>query len=121
MADRVIGGTPKGTKSLCLTCRAAHHVSGLNLQHVVYCQKLNPSARITFPVETCSGYDDKRVPALYQMEEIAWQVQSRNRGAVGFAGGRDLTIQIVPPSEANKPSPPQATPTSSGEDTHAKS
>lgn len=115
MADRVIGGTPKGTKSLCVTCRAAHHVSGLNLQQVVYCQKLSPSARITFPVETCSGYDDKRNPALYQMEEIAWQVQSRSRGSVGFAGDRDLSIQIVPPASkadqpASSPMPTQEVP-----------
>jgi hypothetical protein len=109
MSDKVMGGTPVGTQSLCVTCRAAYRVRGLNFQEVVYCQKLTPSARITFPVETCSAYDDKRTPALYQMEEIAWQVQSRNRGAVGFAGGRDMTIQIVPPGErTNQPAPPQA-------------
>ena len=119
MADRVIGGTPKGTTSLCITCRAAHRVTGLNLQLVVYCQKINPTARITFPVETCSGYDDKRLPSVYDMEAIAWKVESRNRGAVGFAGGRDLTIQIVPPSESRHEQP-QAMPTSVGEDTHAK-
>lgn len=111
--DKVFGGTPRGFQSLCKTCRNAQRMTGLNLQEVVFCQALARSPAITFPVETCSLYDDRRLPSLQRMQEIAWEVQSRNRGAVGFAGGRDMTIQIVPPSRpypSDEPKPAAESP-----------
>lgn len=101
--DKVHGGTPKGSSSLCYTCRAAQRIRGLNFQETIICGMQHPSLLVTFPVETCSSYDDKRLPALYAMERIAWEVKSRNRGAVGFVGDRDMVIEITPPNNDQGP------------------
>ena len=106
MSDKVYGGTPSGTASLCLTCRQAHSLRGLNLQEVVRCCALNPVAIITFPVEKCSLYDDKRLPPLGEMREIAWIVTSRNRGPVGFTDNRASEIHIEPPNRYEYPVQP---------------
>lgn len=104
--DKVIGGTPIGTRSMCDTCRAAHRVIGLNRQEVVMCRQTNPMLRITFPVSECSVYDDKRTPSLYQMEQIAWNVTARNRKPTGFAQEATTEIHIEPPD----PRSPNSTP-----------
>lgn len=64
--------------------------------------------KITIPVETCSVYDDKRMPSLYMMEQIAWEVTCRNRGPVGFAkdGTVDVVIQPRTNTFPNGPLPP---------------
>lgn len=106
--DKVSGGTPKGFTSLCKTCRNAQVMRGLNLQEELHCHATyyRPK-KIEFPVETCSAYDDKRVPSLWQMEKIAWEVVSRSRGPVGFAGGMTNEIIIRPPkSDEETPGQP---------------
>jgi hypothetical protein len=95
--NKVYGGTPVGNKSLCATCRMAHHVRGIDMQEQLICRGYQNTLFIRFPVETCSIYDDKRVPSLYQMEQIAWAVTSRSRGAVGFGGQAANEIHIEPP------------------------
>lgn len=110
MADRVIGGTPVGNKSLCATCRMAHHVRGINMQEVTLCRANNLPLTVRFPVETCSIYDDKRIPSFYQMEQIAWAVTSRSRGAVGFGGELTREIHIEPPDRSNSQQPAAAPP-----------
>lgn len=67
------------------------------MQQVVMCRQTNPQIAIRFPVETCSVYDDKRTPSLYQMEQIAWQIQSRSRGPTGFAQENIVEVTISPP------------------------
>lgn len=110
MADKVHGGTPVGNQSLCVTCRAAHVVRGVNMQEMTIC-RVGQAFTVKFPVATCSAYDDKRQPPIWEMEKIAWQVQSRSRGPVGFTGGRSLLITIEPPSNPFGP-PMQPAPTS---------
>lgn len=100
MADKVMGGTPQGEKSLCTTCRMAQNIRGLNFQEVVLCHAYTPAFAVPFPVETCSIYDDKRVPSLYQMERIAWAVTSRSRGPVGFGGAGAQEVHIEPPIQS---------------------
>lgn len=111
MADKVQGGTPRGITSLCVTCRAAHNVVGVNMQRVTIC-RIGQPVQVTFPISECSAYDDKRIPALHQMYEIAWEVKSRIRGQAGFAEPRrDMDITISPPDRVNQPGMPAATPT----------
>ena len=98
MSDKVLGGTPKGLESMCSTCRYAQRIRGMNLQELVICRNNTP-VRVPFPVAECSTYDDKRKPAIWDMEKIAWQVESRNRGAVGFGEASTREIRINPPSE----------------------
>ena len=48
-------------------------------------------ARITFRVTTCSGYTDRRLPSMRDMEEIAWVLRSDpRRNQVGFVPARKL-------------------------------
>ena len=54
---------------------------------------------VRFPVSECSAYDDKRMPSRYDMEQIAWMVQSKNRGPVGFAANGSMEVEIVSPAE----------------------
>lgn len=111
MSDKVIGGTPRGIESKCTTCRAAQVMRGVNLQSVIYCQSLPRNPRITFPVEECSLYDDKRNPSLYDMQQIAWEVHSRNRGPVGFGDGvRHMEVVISPPEPRKDQPMPTTTP-----------
>jgi len=97
--NKVIGGTPRSDRaSMCLTCRLAWHMKTVNLGEIIICRAIGQGLRITAPVVECITYDDKRVPSLYDMEQVAWEVKSRNRGAVGFGGARDLSIEITPPA-----------------------
>ena len=52
MADKLIGGTPVGNRSLCATCRFSQVMRGLNMQEQTYCLRLGRiPPLITFPVE----------------------------------------------------------------------
>lgn len=93
---KVRDGTPKTATSLCVTCRNATIVKGTNLQQLVRCSDLE--RLINFPVADCTGYENKAHPRMYQLEEIAWIVQSRARGPAGFQGDR-TEIEIVPPKK----------------------
>lgn len=106
--DKVLGGTPRGFVSLCVTCRSAHIIRGMNLQHEVFCRAMPQLTRIGFPVENCSIYDDKRNPSLYEMEQIAWEVKSRNRAPMGFSRNGERDVVIEPPNKNpyNVPSQP---------------
>jgi hypothetical protein len=43
--------------------------------------------RIIYPVRSCSDYDDKRIPSLWQMEKVAWRFSADNRKkTAGFLG-----------------------------------
>jgi hypothetical protein len=106
--DKVHGGTPQGSRSLCATCRMAHNLTGLNFQQETYCGLYGHPRRINFPIATCSFYDDKRVPSLYQMQQIAWNVTSRKRGPTGFSEADRLEVHIDPPNPIGEqlPVPP---------------
>lgn len=105
--DKVQGGTPRGFESMCVTCRYAQVVRGLNLQSAIVCHYASQAPQVVrFPVERCSTYDDKRMPPLYQMREIAWNISARNRGPVGF-GDASYEIKVTPPEpgQQNQPLP----------------
>jgi hypothetical protein len=116
MANKVIGGTPRGNESLCVTCRMAHNIVGVNMQRITVCRS-GQSFQVRFPVSECSVYDDKRMPALYQMQDIAWEVKSRSHGPAGFAGKNDLSIVISPP-DPSKNAPQPSTPTATEPEGH---
>jgi len=96
--DKVRDGTPISRESLCLGCRNARIVKGLNFERIVHCIAFGQqSIQISFPVVECSAYDDKSLPPLYEMKEIAWVVKSRNRGPMGFTDGSTTEITVEPP------------------------
>lgn len=103
---KVLNGTPKGSGSLCFSCSHAHVIKGTEFQQQVWCQRFyyRPEV-IKFKVADCSNYQNKSQPSLGQMEQIAWEVKSRNRGPVGFGGNGNqaLEIEICPPSKKDDP------------------
>lgn len=100
--DKVIGGTPVGGRSMCATCRFAQNMRGINMQEETRCLRMQPALRIVFPVATCNGYDDKRMPSLYDMEQIAWSIKCRVRGQTGFADNK-RDVEIEPPANGQPP------------------
>ncbi len=69
------------------------------MQEELRCLRMGQnSVRITYPVDKCSGYDDKRVPSLYDMEQIAWNIKCRGvRGQSGFAANTNNEVEVTPP------------------------
>lgn len=101
--NKVHGGTPKTVKSLCLSCRNAQVVKGLNFEHLIYCSEIGwgSTAKINFTVTECSKYDDKSHPSLADYYKTGWVIESRNRGPVGFKGGaEEREITINPPKKS---------------------
>jgi len=94
MRIKIRGGTVKhGEPSLCLNCRHAMIVEGVNLrQRIVECTELSiQHSRITFPITSCTRFADRRQPSLREMEEIAWVLRTDpKRNQVGFVRAREL-------------------------------
>jgi len=68
----VQGGTPAG-EPLCRTCRLAHIVQGLSLSDTeLWCNAVSPSRRRYTEAHECASYDDKRLPQMYMLEQLAW-------------------------------------------------
>ena len=104
--NKVIGGTPKSGQSLCLTCRNAIVVKGHNLENLVQCTELYGDYVVPFSVSECSRYDDKSTPALHDMKQIAWAIETKPKNKAGFASGTaakgedgTLDIVITPPKK----------------------
>lgn len=95
--DKVRGGTPKAASSMCLSCRLAQVTRGINCEEIVICRSNGQGVRVSFPVVECSMYDDKSLPPLYEMQNIAWVIKSRNRGPMGFTEGNRTEITVEPP------------------------
>ena len=48
-------------------------------------------SHLTFPVVTCTGYSDRRLASLRDMEDIAWVLRSdERRNENGYVRARDL-------------------------------
>src|SRR6185312_13777828 len=99
--DKVYGGTPQGSQSLCLSCRWAQNVEGINMQHQSTCLRTTPTQIVRFPVAKCSGYDDKNLPSLQRMMECAWDIKTTVKPVSGFLDGV-RKVEITPP-DPNRP------------------
>jgi hypothetical protein len=87
MRLKIRGGTANsGDPSLCVTCRFATIVKGQRLRdEIVECSRMSDHSRITFPVNFCTGYSDRRHASIREMEEIAWVLRSDpRRKEIGF-------------------------------------
>ena len=96
MRLKIRGGTADSSEpSLCLTCRFATVIKGQRLrEEIVECSRLSDDSRITFPVNFCTGYADRRHASIREMEEIAWVLQSDlRRNAIGFVKASKLKPQ----------------------------
>jgi hypothetical protein len=99
--NKVHGGTPRGgTESICRSCRHAQVTRGTNNQELILCRAVgNQSVQVGFPVYECNSFDDKSQPPLYEMQNIAWIVRTRNRGPVGFTDTDSRTVITVEPPQ----------------------
>lgn len=88
MRVNIRGGTvTHGDAPLCQTCRHATIVKGPGLRdEIIECQELAfGRQRITFAVNACTSYSDRRRASLREMEETAWILRSDpKRNEIGF-------------------------------------
>jgi hypothetical protein len=94
MRVKIRGGpATDGTCPLCHACRWATIARGARLgEEIVSCSRLSDDhGRITFAVVCCTGYSDRRLTSLRDMEDIAWVLSSdTTRKQIGFVRARDL-------------------------------
>ena len=74
-------------RALCYSCPHAHIFRGSRpSEERIYCQAVyNAPAEITWHITECTSYEDKNLPRLHQLEQIAWRF-SADRAAkkMGF-------------------------------------
>jgi len=107
---KIHGATPKGGKSLCLTCKRAAVVKGQNCQEIIFCLNgpFREKGRIPFKVAECGSYHPVNVPWLHEMEDMAWKIEARKRGPAGFndptaRGEGEMEIVVTRPQTSNCP------------------
>lgn len=117
MSFKILNGTPKSGKSLCDSCSYCGTVKGQNLEEIKTCAMMMfgfssmmtvtsgitiPPGVITMKVAECSRYQDMNRASLEDMKKIAWDVEPRKRGSVGFGQGAtnpdELEMVITPPN-----------------------
>jgi hypothetical protein len=93
----VMGGTATGVP-LCRTCGHATRVQGkAESQSAVYCSVLggeNGAKRLEWEAYECNHYQDTRIPSLYEMKQVAWQLRTDavTKKIVGFVSPEQLTV-----------------------------
>ncbi len=96
MRLKIHGGTVSdGQASLCNTCRSATIIRGARLtDEIISCGKRVIRDEIQFAVASCTGYSDRSLPSLYDLEDIAWVLRSDARTKkIGFVRARDLKLE----------------------------
>lgn len=88
---KVQGGTPFHGNSLCSTCHNAHRIQGMAVsEETVFCNANGHSKKIPYPISKCSEYSDERLPTLYEMREIAWQIVTKSNRTIGFVSAKEF-------------------------------
>ena len=89
---KVYGGTPVGDESRCDTCSHARIVQGYaESERIVFCDAMYDPIRIPFKVSECSDYEDKRLPSIRAMEQIAWFLRTKSAGhEAGFISAAEM-------------------------------
>ena len=91
----VRNGTAVGQESLCRTCRHAHIQLGYSeSEEEIRCGYLYEAPRLVpFAVRDCSDYLSKLVPALHEMEKMAFIIDVKKVNARAGFGGATVTIR----------------------------
>lgn len=103
---KIHGATPKSGRSICTTCKKGNVVKGQNCQEVVFCQSVF-SGLVPFKVAECGEYHPTNVPWLHEMEQMAWKIEARRRGASGFndpTARGDMEVVVTRPRDSGCPS-----------------
>lgn len=97
---KISGGTPKVGKSLCVTCKHANIVRGQNMEEHTECGADlfgRSNNRVPFRVAECSSHHPANMPYLHEMKQIAWNIEARKRGPVGFEKQDEMMEVVVTP------------------------
>jgi hypothetical protein len=88
----VSGGTISGDP-LCRTCSHSQYIQGSSLsQLMLHCDRVRDP--LTFEAYECGQYEDKRLPSLYDMEQLAWVfVTNSKTKQIGFVSAKDYQKQ----------------------------
>ena len=82
---KIAGGTAKSTEHLCPTCRHCFMVNDSQK-----CTMIDPPVALRERVYSCSDYEDKRVPKLYDFESIAWVMVTKKASRdAGFVSPKE--------------------------------
>ncbi len=81
---KIIGGTRSDGVNLCTHCRNATVMKGsAESQERIYCSEVGRWIR--FKVCECSEFDDRALPSLEHMRNVAWILESKRGGReIGF-------------------------------------
>jgi len=81
---KIHNGTPDhSTQSLCVSCREGLVVEGQKeSDRVTYCTMLRRN--VPFIVTACGSYEDKSLPSLWDMRQIAHRIVLDKSGVAGF-------------------------------------
>ena len=104
---KIHGATPKSGKSICLSCKMATVVKGQNCQEIIMCSLFGSPGTVPFKVAECAKYHPINVPWLHEMEEMAWKIEAKKRGPVGFndpTARDEMEVVITRPRSSNVPS-----------------
>lgn len=76
----------RGGAGLCCTCRTAQRVVDDRGQEAVLCHAfgMDPPMQIRREVVECSQHDPVNVMSKWEMEKIAWVLETRGERPVGF-------------------------------------
>lgn len=97
MKLKIQRGTVTDTgRSLCESCRHSTIIRGHKLDHeLTFCTKIraeydDSKGRVPFAVSSCSEYDNKATPELWEMKQIAWRLRTDTSGRkIGFMSPDD--------------------------------
>lgn len=92
MASKFRGIRDGKLEPLCKTCDHAQYIQGESLVNVtLLCHKSDWVPReMEFEATTCSMYSDRRLPSQYEMEKIAWRINSDAKaGKIGFISPKE--------------------------------
>lgn len=96
MKIKVHGGAFSHDDTLCATCTRSTITRGHRLaEEIVQCHLTGLGNRqITFPVVSCSAYQDARLPSFMELMENAWVLRrGSKRRPAGFIHGKDLRTE----------------------------
>lgn len=115
---KILGGTPKSGRSLCLSCANMARRIGQNLQDQIFCSSYNfetgnGSSIVPFRVSECTEYRPFNQASIKDMNDIAWIIEPRKKGPAGFVDGAikkegeeedesQMEIVITPPSKTRR-------------------
>ncbi len=79
-------GTKNSGDDLCRTCKFSHRFAAArsNRETVLCTRHYDTPIRITEPIANCNKYRHANEPDLYDMKEIAWEINLNKGGTIGF-------------------------------------